>query len=194
MQFRRIPSALVPHLLRRCLGDVPRYWYDGTPGRVRQTLHLASTLKIIQVVPCLRDAGRQHQHPVVFHEHDVGIACAGGDAVAFQFVQRKAIIGAVHDGTAIKLQRCLAGPDQRIAIHHAEGRGVGHMGVEDGTGARQPCMYPGMDKKCCVFRYAVARDDRAMEVANKQPGCGDLGKGPAVGIDQEQVVAAGHHE
>ena len=118
----------------------------------------------------------------------------GGDAVALGFVQREAVVGLVHHGAAMEFQRCLAGPEQWLALHHGERRGVRHVRVEGGPGAGHAGMQPGVDVEGGVLRHAFAGNDVAIEIADQQAGGGDLRERPAVGIYQEKIVAAGHHE
>ena len=55
-------------------------------------------------------------------------------------------------------------------------------------------VHAGMDEEGGRLGHAVAGDDIAVEVADQQARRGDLAEGPAIGVHQEQVVAAGHHE
>ena len=119
---------------------------------------------------------------------------AGGDPVALRFVQRQAVIGLVHHGAAVEFQRGLAGPDQRVALHHGQRGGVRHVGVKRRPGARNAGMQPGVDVEGGILRHAVAGHDVAVEVADQQARGGDFGERPAVRVDQEQVVPARNHE
>ncbi len=51
-----------------------------------------------------------------------------------------------------------------------------------------------MDEEGGRLRHALAGDHIAVEVADQQAGGGDLAERPAIGVDQEQVVAPRHHE
>ncbi len=129
----------------------------------------------------------------MLHEDDVGVADGCRDALALAVVERQSVIVLVDRRAPVELERRLPGVDQRLALGHRQGGRMGHVRVEGGAGARQSLVQLRMDVEGRGLGGAVALDDMAMIVADEQRRRRDLGKGEAIGIDEEQVVIARHH-
>ena len=107
-------------------------------------------------------------------------------------IEGKAVIVAVDRGAAVEFQRGLAGPDQGITFGHRQRRRIGHVGVEGDLGARQALVHLGMNVERGRLRHALPVEHIAVEIADQELRGRDLAKGIAIGIDEKQIVMAGH--
>jgi hypothetical protein len=126
---------------------------------------------------------------VAREEKGAAIAELGGEAVALLGVEGKAGILVVVGDAAVEGERVLLAHLQAAVLAQGEGRGMGHVGVEDAHGLRRLQVDAGMDEERRGLDLVLTLEDIALGIAQQERGGGDLRPMEAVRIDEEAVTA-----
>ncbi len=100
-------------------------------GALRQHLHHAGALQIVEVVEGVVHAFAAHQDAVMGHDHHLGVAEGAGDAVALVVRQRHAAVAVVVRDAAVKAHGVLVGTElESPTLDDRERSRERHMAME----------------------------------------------------------------
>jgi hypothetical protein len=190
MQLRLLPLAadLLGHFRAYLIGLLAQ----GLARALRQDLHHARALEIIEIVEGVVHAIAGDEHAVIGHEHDVRIAQRAGDTIALVVAQRNAAIILVIGSAAEEAHRVLIRVDvQPSALDDRERGCERHMRVQhDFFLAAQ--MHAAVDVECGGLDLVFAFEHFAVLVDQHQVGGRELRPVEALRIDEKLVRRPRH--
>ncbi len=159
-------------------------------GALRQYLHHAGALQVVEIVEGVVHALAAHEDTVMSHDHHLGVAERTGDAVSFVVRQCHASVAVVVHDAAVETHGVLVGTQlEPSAFNDGERRCERHMTVEhDFLLATQ--VHPAVNKKGGGLDLVLALEHLAVLIYDHQIGGGDLGPVQALRVDQELVGMA----
>ena len=156
------------------LGDHPlRDRAERPAGGHGEDLHHAGPLQEVQVVPGRVNRGSGHDHAVVSQKQHRSAPQHLGHPVALGVVECQPLIIVEVCHPAVELEGILGHHLEAAPLDDGERRGVGHVGVEHGLGARVVPVEPGVNEEGGVLDHVGPLEDppvavRENEVAGRQ--------------------------